>query len=194
MKTRKTLKVLKTFKVYVISVLIALFSQPLIANEFSAQIKSASLEKYKDWYELKATVDYKLSPIATEAIQSSIGLLWRLKIELKQTQTLWDKTLINSEHSYEIRYHALLNSYSVTNQSTAKSRRFTSLAAALDSMSRIRDIKVIKTNAIKKDTAYTVAIKLQFDREALPLPLRPVAYLYTDWDLSSDWYLWSLQP
>jgi hypothetical protein len=49
-------------------------------------------------------------------------------------------------------------------------------------------------NADFAPTPDTVAaIKVVFDRNALPLPLRPVAYLNQQWYLSSDWSLWPLK-
>jgi hypothetical protein len=172
----------------------SLFSQPLLAGEFSTQIKAIKFEKNANWYQLRADIDYHLSPIATKAIQSSIALTWCLKIKLEQTSPLWDNTLIKHKYCYKIRYHALLDSYSVHPPNNQKSKYFTSLAIALDSMSQIRNLKLIEISALDKNALYTVATKLQFEREILPLPLRPVAYLNSDWDLSSSWQLWKLEP
>jgi len=174
--------------------LISLFSQPLLAGEFSTQIKAIKFEQDADWYQLKAVIDYHLSPIATEAIQSSIALTWCLKIKLKQIRLLWDNTLIRHKYCYKIRYHALLDSYSVHDPNRQKNKFFTSLATALDSMSQISNVKLIRTSALDNNSAYVVVIKLQFDRESLPLPLRVVAYLNSNWNLSSPWQRWRLSP
>lgn len=174
--------------------LISLCFQPLSAGEFSAQIKTASLEIYDDWYQLDANIDYKLSPTATEAIQNNIPLVWRLNVKFKKKQPLWDKTLLNHEYRYKIRYHALLSSYSISNENAAKSQYFNSLAAALNALSQIRNLKIIKSVNIEKNSIYSIAIKLQFDREVLPLPLRAMAYLNANWDLSSHWHIWTLRP
>ncbi len=167
---------------------------PVQAGEFAARIKKAELEKYRDEYRLNADIDYRLSSTATEAIQSSIPLSWRLQIEIRKIGTFWNSKVFDGEYVYRIRYHALLDSYSVNSLEPDSSRHFISLTAALDALSKIRDLPVIKTSLLEKNDVYTAAIRLQLDKEALPLPLRPVAYLYSDWDLSSDWYLWNLQP
>ncbi len=173
---------------------ISLFSPPLLTGEFSTQIKAVKFEKNAHGYQLKADVDYHLSPIATEAIQSSIALTWCLKIKLEQINTLWNNILIKHKYCYKIRYHALLDSYSVNDPNSQKNKYFTSLVTALDSMSQIRHIKLIKASALNKNILYTVATKLQFERETLPLALKPIAYLNSDWDLSSPWQQWKLQP
>ncbi|MDQ7091378.1 MAG: DUF4390 domain-containing protein [Methylococcales bacterium] len=173
---------------------ISVLSPVLSADEFSTQIKTAKLTPYNNYYQLSADIDYNLSPTAIEAIQSNIALTWHLNIKLKKIKPLWNTIVFNQLFSYTIRYHALLNSYSVGDSSRKKNKRFTSLTAALASISKIRNLNFIKTSIIEKNSQYTVAIKLEFDREALPLPLRPIAYLDNDWDLSSHWYLWTLQP
>lgn len=169
------------------------FSAQTHAGEFSAQIKTASLERQEGWYVLEADVDHVLSPVAKEAIQSSIALVWCLKVQLKQVRYFRDKTVANINYRYKIRYHALLNSYSVTNITTHSQKKYESLSETLDALSRIRDLKIIPVSALKKDKSYNVAIRLEFDKEQLPSPLRPVAYLNSEWDLSSDWYLWPLK-
>lgn len=173
--------------------LTCLFSAQAAAGEFSAQIKTASLERQDGWYVLEADVDHVLSPVAKEAIRSSIPLVWCLKIQLKQIRYFRDKTLAKINYRYIIRYHALLNSYSVTNTTTDTQKKYTSLSEALDALSRIRELKVIPVAALAKNQLYKVAIKLEFVKEQLPPPLRPIAYLNSEWDLSSDWYLWPLE-
>lgn len=167
---------------------------PLFAGEFSTQIKSASLDKYNEWYQLNADIQYTLSPLATKAIKSSIPLFWDLEITIKKNQPLLNKLIFNQHYRYKIRYHALLNIYSITNENTKKNLHFNTLDDALDSLSKIRNLDIIKSTKLKKETLYNLAIKMQFIREALPVPVRPMAYFYLDWDLSSNWYLWTLKP
>jgi hypothetical protein len=170
-----------------------LVSSPLYASEFAAQIKSARLESYEGWYILNADVDYVLSPKAKAAIQSSIPLFWQVKIRLKRERYFKDKTIISLNHRYRIRYHALLNNYSVKNETTHTLKKYASLSEALDSLSRIRELKIIALSALDKSKSYKMAMRVEFDKDSLPPPLRPAAYLSSQWDLSSDWLLWPLK-
>ena len=43
------------------------------------------------------------------------------------------------------------------------------------------------------DEEYLVRVDVKLDIEALPLPLRPVAYLKPSWDLTSGWSRWPLE-
>jgi Domain of unknown function (DUF4390) len=173
-------------------VLNSFFSVPALAGEFSAHIKNATLEAQDDEYTLDADLDYVLSPAAKEAIESSIPLIWHLKVQLKQIRYLRNKTLVDLNYGYKIRYRALLNNYSVTQLDSHTEKKYPSLAEALESLSQIRGLKIMTTNALKKHKHYEVALKLEFDKEQLPAPLRPTAYFDSEWDLSSDWYVWEL--
>ncbi len=172
---------------------IGLFPLVTAAGKFSAQIQAARLEPQDGWYVLSADMEHVLSPAAKEAIQSSIPLEWCLKVRLYQVGYFHNKTVAKMNYRYRIHYHALLNSYSVTNTTTQVQKKYASLTEALDALSRIRDLKVTPLSTLHKNQAYEAKIKLQFDTEQLPPPLRPLAYFHSDWNLSSTWYLWSLQ-
>lgn len=169
-----------------------LLCSPVSAGEFSTQLKNGGLEAREGWYVLNMDADYHFSSAAKQAIQSSIPLYWNLKIQLKKERYLQDKTVLSVTYRYRIRYHALLNSYSVKNETTNSIKKYASLMAALDSLSRLRDLQIVAVSALDKNKHYSVAVKLELDKESLPPPLRPVAYLSSEWDLSSDWTLWLL--
>jgi hypothetical protein len=172
---------------------LTLISFPLLAGEFSAQIESAELIPQDGWYVLEAQLRPKLSKTAKEAIRSNIPLTWNLKIQLKQEHYFHDKTLLNISYRYKIRYHGLLNSYKLINESNNSEKKYTSLTDALEGLAQVRELKVIQISALQQHQPYKVAIKLDFDREQLPAHLRPVAYLRSEWDLSSAWYVWLLK-
>jgi hypothetical protein len=74
------------------------------------------------------------------------------------------------------------------------SYNFSTLSAALDLMASLRNFPVIDKSAIAAETSYYyIEIKADFERDALPLPLRPIAYTNTQWYLSSDWTVWPLK-
>ena len=94
---------------------------------------------------------------------------------------------------YQIQRHTLLNLYSVKNLNKGTTDMFTTLTAALSSISKIRDLPIIEKSLIVDAENYQIAIKVLFDREALPVPLRPMSYFNSEWALSSPWSLWQLQ-
>jgi len=174
--------------------LIWLLPMSAFADAFAVAVKRAEMNIQGDRYVLSADIDYQLSPRAKEALQNGVSLFWVVQIKVwQQRDYVWDKKLVYKEVRYRIQYHALLNMYRVRNESSGEVDNFSTLPAALDLMSRVRDIQVIDRVDLLAGERYLAGVKVSFDRDALPLPLRPAAYVNLQWYLSSDWYVWSLK-
>jgi hypothetical protein len=164
------------------------------ADDALTEVIDAEITLHNDHYVVSADMVYQLSKRATAALQSGVPLFWSIQIKLLQPRLLlWDKTLFKTEIHYRLQYHALLNSYRVTNESSAETFNFSTLYAALDLMSAIHDIPLIEKSKIALKEDYLCALKIKFDSELLPLPLRPLAYIDKQWFLSSNWTLWPLK-
>ncbi len=164
------------------------------AEDYAVVVKTAELEAQGDSYVLSADIDYRLSPWVEEALQNGVSLFWAVQLKVwQQRDYIWDKKLVYKEVRYRIQYHALLNMYRVRNESSGAVDNFSTLPAALSLMSTVRNIQVIEKSGLAAGKRYRAGVKVRFDRDALPLPLRPVAYLNPQWYLSSDWYVWSLK-
>jgi len=164
------------------------------ANDFAAQIRQADLIKQDAGFVVRAEIDYRLSPTAKEALQKGIPLTWRIVIEIRRVDRLWDSTLYHVERPYRLQYHALLNQYEVITPDK-QSEMFLTLNVALGYLSNMYNASPFQANSKFFETGhhYKLAIKCLFDRESLPVPLRPFAYLDKQWYLSSDWYVWPIQ-
>jgi len=163
------------------------------ADGFGVAVKNAEIMLQGDSYALSADIDYRLSARAKEALQNGVPLYWDVHIKtLQHRDYFWDSTLSSTGLRYRIQYHALLNMYRVRNEGDGELYNFSTLSAALDSMATIRDFRVLERSAYVPGKRYAVGIKVTLDRDALPLPLRPIAYTNPQWYLSSDWTLWPL--
>jgi hypothetical protein len=151
-------------------------------------------------YVLSADIDYQLSDTAKEALKNGVPLFWTVRIKLEQQRAvLWAKTLMDISIRYRLQYHALLNMYRVVlvqpdsttmDEQSGDSHNFSTLSAALDSMANLRNVSLLDVSEIQPEKQYVIHIKAQFERDALPLPLRPIAYTNPQWYLSSDWTVW----
>ncbi|MDO9049832.1 MAG: DUF4390 domain-containing protein [Methylobacter sp.] len=160
---------------------------------FGVEVKNAEITLQGNSYVLSADIDYQLSARAKEALQNGVPLYWDVHIKtLQHRDYFWDKTLVSTGIRYRIQYHALLNMYRVRNEGSGELYNFSTLSAALGLMSMIRDFRVMDKAVSAPGERYAVGIKVTLDRDALPLPLRPVAYTNPQWYLSSDWTLWPL--
>lgn len=163
------------------------------AEGFGVEVKNVEFALRGDSYLMSADMDYRLSVRAKEALQNGVPLYWDIHIKTLQYRAyLWDKTLATIGIRYRIQYHALLNMYRVRNEGSHELYNFSTLSAALDAMSTIRDFRVMDKAFFAPTEHYAVGIKVTLDRDALPLPLRPIAYTNPQWYLSSDWTLWPL--
>ena len=164
------------------------------ANAFAAEVKQAEVTLHGGYYVLSADIVYQLSEKAAEALKNGVPLFWDIQIKvLEQRDVLWDKALVDTAIRYRIQYHALLNMYRVRNEGDGKIYNFSTLSAALDLMSTVLDYRLIGASGLNPEKQYLLAVKVNFDRNALPLPLRPLAYVDPQWYLSSDWTLWPLK-
>jgi hypothetical protein len=164
------------------------------ADEFTADVKQAEITLQGNSYVLSADIVYQLSEKAKEALQNGVPLFWDIQVKILQHRdVIWDKTLVDTTLRYRIQYHALLNMYRVRNEGSGEVYNFSMVSAALDLMSAVRNFRVIDKAALAPETQYLCAMKVSFDRNALPLPLRPIAYIDPQWYLSSDWTLWPLK-
>jgi hypothetical protein len=156
-------------------------------------VENIKVESEGAVYHLNVDVNYRLSPTAKEALQKGISLTWIVIIKVKRQGVLWDTTVQEFEMVYQIQNHALLNLYSVKKIQEGSSEFFSTLRAALNSISKIRGLSVIDKSSMLPGQGYHIALKVLFSREALPIPLRPVSYFDSQWALSSPWILWQLQ-
>ena len=164
------------------------------AGKFAAEVKQAEITMHDDSYMLSADIVYQLSEKAMDALQNGVPLFWDIQVKMLQhLDFFWDKTLIETAIRYRLQYHALLNMYRVRNEGSGDVYNFSTLSAALDLMSAVRDFRLLEKARLDSEKQYLVAVRVNFDRDALPLPLRPIAYIDPQWYLSSDWTLWPLK-
>ena len=169
------------------------FSQAT-AEDSNMDVKKIDFRLYNGSYVLSANIEYEVTNTARDALQKGIPLFWDVRVKLvQQRKWLWNSSLVDFKIRYRIQYQALLNRYRVTNISTGERDSFTTLSAALDNMADILGLTVIDKDALQPEERYRIELKIKFDREALPLPLRPFSYVNPQWYLSSDWYLWPVQ-
>jgi hypothetical protein len=163
-------------------------------NDSGVKVISVDTAILGNDYVLSAEIDYRLSDKAAEALRNGVALSWTYCFKITENQNaFWRKTVLEKYLHYRIQYHALTNMYRVRNENTGEIENFSTLLAALDLMSTLRDFPLIETAKISGQANYLAAIKISFERDALPLPLRPFAYINPQWYLSSDWYEWSLK-
>ena len=185
-----TINISKGFIIFLFSIISI---TPIQANNFSSSFSHIRTPRINQHYYVEVDMNYPLSPTAKEALSKGIPLFWEIDIQLKKTGFLWDNTVRHIRLNYQLKYHALLNLYSIKHLETSTLSMFSSLTSALHNLSKIRKSKLIHQSKINDITDYYLTLKIHFIREALPTPLRPLSYFNSQWALSSERILWQLQ-
>lgn len=146
-------------------------------------------------FHLDANMDLKFSDDALEALRSGVPLIVLVNIEVQKDRNWWwDKTIAELEQGYLLLYHALSEKYIIHNLNSGAQQNFTSLNTALYFLSNIRDFPLIDKNLLEEGDDYYVRLRTYLDIESLPAPMRPIAYISSQWQLESDWFSWPLKP
>jgi len=157
-------------------------------------IKSAKLAQQQDTYLLNAQINYQLTAEAIEALHHGITLTFNVDLSIIEPRPwLWSKHLNTIQLTYQIKYHTLAETYQISGNHNSTQHNFSSLDAALHAIGSIRETPI---HAIKNSPSITreATLSAYLNIEALPLPMRPLAYFTPGWYLQSEHYLWPLKP
>lgn len=175
------------------TVLFALYVHRSYAEGFN--ILNAKTSLVNNVYLLESSMSLSFSEDALEALRSGVPLIVLVNIEvLKDRNWWWDKTIAKLEQGYLLLYHALSEKYIIHNLNSGAQQNYVSLNAALSALGKIQDLPVLDKNLLIKDAEYYVRLRTYLDIESLPAPMRPIAYISSQWQLESDWYSWPLNP
>jgi len=146
-------------------------------------------------YRMDADLDLELEGEVRDALVNGVPLILGVEIEVVQQRPwLWDQTVASLEQRYQLRHHALSRRYLVKNLNTGVQTSHTHLEDALASVERIRGLPLLEQPLLVAGDEYQGRVRVRLHTEALPSPLRPMAYLSRDWRLKSEWVEWPLQP
>lgn len=146
-------------------------------------------------YLLDANIDYRFSEETIQALSSGVPLTVRLTIEIDRVRNWWlNDEVALLEQRYSLQYHALSHQYLLRNLNSGAIYNYPSYINAVEAMGAIQDLPLLDSKLVKPEENYLVSMQVELDIEALPSPLRPVAYITPQWRLKSDWYSWSLTP
>ena len=173
---------------------ILLYANTGWAADYGINVERADVIKKQQYFVLNADIDYRFSPRALDALKNGVPLTFVLRVKLyRHRKYVWNNTLVSRSIRYRLSYHALPKRFRVVSETLGIQRNFANLEDALVAMGEIRDVPLTKTQDISAGHSYIAQLKVSLDIEALPLPLRSVAYVIPQWYISSGWYKWPLE-
>ncbi len=156
-------------------------------------IKSLETKLVNGVYQLDCRIDYRFSEEALAALQNGVPFLILLNIEVEQVRWYWNKNLAELEQGYLLLYHALSEKFILHNLNSGVQDHYASLGAALNALGRVNNLPLLDAKLLVPDARYQVRVRTYLDIESLPAPMRPLAYISSDWKkLDSDWVSWPL--
>jgi hypothetical protein len=138
---------------------------------------------------LNAGMQLALAEPVLEALKNGVPITVLLTLKVERIRNyLWNKRIATLEQRYVLQYHALSGQYIVRNTSSEQQTHYRSLSLALNALGEIKNLPVIDRHLLEADEKYQLRLHAEIDIDALPSPLRPVAWLSRDWRHGSEWF------
>ena len=158
------------------------------------EVRTAYTELIDGVYYLSADIDYGLSPAALDALRSGVELTIEVQVQVSRARRFWwDANVADVRHRYQLSFHALSKRYVVRELDRERAESFASYRDALEHLGSISDVPVIDETLLEPERRYDVRMRIAIDVQELPSPLKVFAFLLSEWELTSDWYQWTLR-
>lgn len=158
------------------------------------EVKQAGSTLLNEAYWLNAQIDYQPSEVILEALEHGVALTFQVRIEVRRKgEWPWERKVAGHKLRYTLRYHALASMYELFQPGRKRPQRFATRDGALRALGELNDIELVAASKLKADQTYLVNLQAKLDIESLPVPLRPRAYLSSQWNLTSEKNIWPLK-
>jgi len=148
-----------------------------------------------DTFVIDVDIDYVFSDVALEALENAVPLTVDIHLQVRRDGAwIWEKDIVDFHFRRQVRFLPLSSTYEVIDLENGDKRSFVSRFGAIDALGEIRGRPVVKVEQLKAGETYLMEIRSELDIEALPVPLRPTAYMSSAWKLSSEWSQWRIRP
>ena len=182
------------------SALVALVLSWLAASLlFSAAAPAQGIEVRKptvviedNAFVLDAQFDIALTPTLEDAVNKGVPLYFVLEFELIRPRWYWfNDRVVSAQQQYRLSFNALTRQYRLGVGNLYQN--YATLGEAIEVMMRVRLRREVEPGALRRDT-YTAALRFRLDTSQLPKPFQLSALGSSQWQVSSDWYRWTVNP
>lgn len=141
---------------------------------------------------LDAGIDLEFNRESRVAMESGVPLTVLLEVEVVRERFLRDEGVRRIRMPYRIQRHALSERYVVTYVPSGKSRTYGAIEDASAMLGTIRGLTLVERAELLPGQIYRARLRARLDIEAMPSPLRPLAWFRSLWRLRDDWFTWVL--
>lgn len=163
------------------------------ASASSAVITRAHAEIREGVVYLDIDLNIVLDKEMIDAMRNAIPINLSMISVIESPRKWWFANQIASDQRrYRLEFHALSNTWLVTDTLEHEARSFSTLDGALRSMERIRAWPVTTARRLSGHGSLVGRVRMVLDINKLPLPLRLPALFDSHWSLNSDWFSWTV--
>lgn len=174
-------------------VLLSMVGVARAASDAEFAVKSVVPSWNDNVYQVTAVLATALGQPAREALLKGVALTITLDVEVMQQRRFWlDTGAAHIEQRYQLRYHALTDRYVLTNLNTGIQTSMASLESAQEMLNTVPNLPVLDRQLLDPNEQYSGRMRVRLDIDALPAPLKLLAYFSPAWHQSSDWFIWKL--
>lgn len=185
---------MKTYALIIAFILLTGLPAALLADDVEFRRIALTLNE-QGLILLDAEIAYQLNDTVSEALENGVPLTFETHVQMRRSKAwIWEKDVVDHRLRTVLRYRPLSGLYELRNLQGDEGLSFATRDAALGAMGRIVAMPVIERERLDNDKEYLVRVEVGLDIEALPLPMRPLAYLNSDWSISSELWEWRLHP
>lgn len=183
----------RLIKALFLGLFLVCFALPSQAKSF--QIEEVEAEFTGQSLSVNARFSLSLNEVVIDAIHNGIPVTLSTYITLYRPRRFYfDKHLAEWQFDYTLRYHTLTATYLLESPFNSNVQSYSKLHNALQHISRFQfNSEIVEETLPQSERGYNLTLELGLNIEALPAPLRVVAFVSPSWRLKSNIYEWSAQ-
>ena len=152
-------------------------------------VEHAALRVVEGHLVADASIDFGFSDDIVEAMRNGVALTVIVDVEVRRRRgRWWYETLVAPEFHFRVETSVLTDRYRIRDLYRGVTANFRSFDEMVDALGYLESVPVVAEERLATDGPYTARIRARLDIEALPSPLRPIAYLSPQWRLNSGWF------
>jgi hypothetical protein len=149
-------------------------------------VRQFSVEPAEEGYVVNANFEFILTPRLEEALNNGVVLSFVIEFELIRPRWYWfDEKTAGERLEVRLSFNTLLRQYRVSTGPVH--RNFSSLADALNMVSRLRSWPVFERERVRPDVPYIAGLRMRLDPGQLPKPFQLSAITDRELTLASEW-------
>ena len=163
------------------------------ASAQGIEVRKPTITIEDNAFVLDAQFDITLTPTLEDALNKGVPLYFLLEFDLIRPRWYWfNDRVVSLSQQYRLSFNALTRQYRLGVGNLYQN--YATLGEALEVMSRLRRRHEVDPGALRRDTTYVAALRLRLDTSQLPKPFQLSALGSSQWQISSDWYRWTIGP